>query len=111
MTLANTARRPDDAGAAIQNVLEADRQGAQRVAQCHRLAAQKLAAARTRAEAISRRADERVAQLQVRYLKLTDERVALLEGAALQTAATPSAEIEPVTAAAEQLAVMLTSSQ
>jgi hypothetical protein len=120
----------DDAGAAILSVLEADKQGSERVDECHRFAAQDLQAARARAQAILRRTDERIAKLQVLYLQRIEQRVSELEEASplrclfplrfeqqrvseLEEASPPPSraadEVMPIAEAVERLAAHLTS--
>ena len=109
MDLATADHAQDGAGGAIQKVLEADRLGSERVAECHRLAEEKLRNARARADAILQRTDKRIALVQSRYLELIEERIARLEGSSLEASRTPSVDEEPVRAAAERLAAALTS--
>ncbi len=102
------AGRLDDAGAAILSVLEADKQGSARVDECHRLAAQTLEAARAQAQAILRRTDERIAKIQVLYLKLIEQRVSELEEASPSPSGARD-EGMPIAEAVERLAAHLTS--
>ena len=107
-SLRYAAGRLDDASAAILSVLEADKQGSARVAECQRLAAQEVEAARARAQAILRRTDERIAKIQVLYLKRIEQRVSELEEA-LPSPSQAADEGMPIAEAVERLAADLTS--
>ncbi|KAB2911554.1 MAG: hypothetical protein F9K29_22225 [Hyphomicrobiaceae bacterium] len=99
----------DAVALAMKHVLQAEHEGASRVAECQRSAADRLQAARVRAEAISRRADARIARLHAAYTARIMKQVQQVSDPGAPAHGGSESDMGSIAHAIERLAVAITS--